>query len=1114
MDLNGNVCAGQCGQTDAMWSSGAAACGFRKMCCRDEANASRMSSSDSSSSSRDPGHPKPGRQSGNYAEIREHERGGGNPCDGTALNFNDENVWGPDGCDPCCDSLVDESAALFELNRGNNVCANCKTGVTVSLSPQLAACEKKSEDPKQNVSFKRCYDSINQMWRKSRCKRSIPGQKKCTKDRKRKEPHDHRCTFENCCGNCDTFVMELSGSDCEQLQNCHNLDFDPSNVYFEDCCCSPEPKPCSSNVSVHSVRRAHRVCANCTEPVKCCSPKEPKCDLCVSSKHCLQRVHFTKSRNSCCSFCSRKCSPSKASMFVEIGNSVADVRCLRSGQVFHLCNHSSESLGHGLARRESDPVKRKKSDLLKRSKSKKRSDAYEKHCSPNCKTHPGVIGRSYSDKIECPEKDCDGIERARDKKKASRKSAQTVSNCSVHQMFSHKSSAVCFDTTKTDCWQQCETHERSMWDEIRRRKLWLQDSCKNFLKTAAASINQLVKQTSKGKLLKKSAKRSCGSGACERRRDRDSDPSNRLIENVRRTEKDCNAHCCQNACCSYNEGPNTAGVPQCQKYDHCNYEQQRRADFGIRERGGSDSSDTTRKRNTSISTRNMSSNSSSYRGSSSSRNPGNAQRSTPPDSDRGRGRQGQPVLTTIDSTIQTSVTHSVIEPSSITQKSIAYQRRVRQVAQLDKTAANGQAGRSPTKQQPARALASATPRTLKTPVPEDPAAPSPKSTTTDSQIQCEIITQTEVRCAPRGKEVPVRVADSCACSAGPEVTAEEAPEEHTFRDVSTKGSKGSDTVHDISDLPGTEPAEAEVITVPAEGVDETIDVVSQEDEEVQMDETIVDVTDESEIATVEVTDDTEEITMVDTEGTTTEKPGEATVELSDDSAELTAVEVPDDSAEAPAIEALVVSDDATLVPEADATEVSATDTVDVSDETTKVTLVDAVGIADGGPAVSKSKMAISKETKEGRSYASINMQTSSTILTKILSEFQIGNTRKRILMSIKLQTARDGDTNSFTTDSNGTEVIEIDDKTKHTQTRSAPAAKSAPKRAKRPITVKPTTSKPGRTKEIIDQSQCVKPNSIAKEDQNRRGRSEWSTRNANGTYGYCSGNCGKEKPLK
>ncbi|XP_078052424.1 uncharacterized protein LOC144478431 [Augochlora pura] len=1111
MDLNGNVCAGQCGRTSAAWPGGAAACGFQKTCCREEANASRMSS-DSSSCSRDFEHRKAGRQSGNYAEIREHERGGGNPCDGTALNFNDANVWGPGGCDPCCDSLGDESAALFELNRGNNVCANCKTGVTVTLSPRHAACEKKSEDAKQSVSFKRCYDSINQMWRKSRCKRSISRQKKCTKQRNRKEP-DHRCTFENCCGNCDAYVMELSGSDCDQLQNCRNLDFDSSNVYFEDCCCSREPKPCSSNVSVHSVRRAHRVCPNCTEPVKCCSPKDPKCDLCMSSKHCLQRVHFTKSRHSCCSFCSRKCSPSKASMFVEIGNSVADVRSLRSGQVFHMCNHSSESLGHGLVRRESDPVKRKKSDLLKRSKSRKRSDAYEKQCNSNCRTHPGVIGRSYSDKIECPEKDCDGIERARDKKKASWKPAKTVSNCSVHQAFSHKASAVCFDTTKTDCWQQCETYERSMWDEIRRRKSWLQDSCKNFLKTAVASINQLVKQTSKGKLLRKCAKRSCGGEASKPGRDCDSNPSNCLGENICWTEKDCNAHCCRNACCSYSEDPNAAGVPQCQKYDHCSHAQRRCVEPLIRERGGSDSSDTNRKKNTSSSTRNISSNSSSYRGSSSSRNPNNAHRSSlTSDSDRGRVRQGQPVLTTIDSTIQTSVTHSVIEPSSITQKSIAYQRRVRrvrQVAQQDRGTTNGQTERQAVKQQPLRALGSSTPRTSKTPVPTpDSAASPPKSTTTDSQIQCEIITQTEVRCAPRGKEVPVQMADSCACSPRTEATAETAPEEYTFREASMTGSKGSDTVHDISELPDTEPAEAEVTVdesdVPAESVDDTTEV-SQEATEVA---------DEAEIATVEVSDDTAEITMVDTEGTATDELGETVVEVPDDSAELTVpVEVPDDSAEAQGTDTVEISDDSTLIPETDATVVSAIDNVEISDDSTKMTVLDAVATADGAPAVSKSKMAISKETKEGRSYASINMQTSSTILTKILSEFQIGNTRKRILMSIKLQTARDGDTNSFTTDSNGTEVIEIDDKTKHTQTRSAPAAKSASKRPKRPSSVKTTTSRPSRTKEIVDRSQCIKPSSHAREDQSQR-RSEWNARNANNNYGYCSGNCGKEKPLK
>ena len=50
----------------------------------------------------------------------------------------------------------------------------------------------------------------------------------------------------------------------------------------------------------------------------------------------------------------------------------------------------------------------------------------------------------------------------------------------------------------------------------------------------------------------------------------------------------------------------------------------------------------------------------------------------------------------------------------------------------------------------------------------------------------------------------------------------------------------------------------------------------------------------------------------------------------------------------------------------------------------------------------------SGEFEGGQNFVSVEMQTSSTILTKIVSEFQIGNKRKRILMSIKLQTTLDG----------------------------------------------------------------------------------------------------------
>lgn len=135
------------------------------------------------------------------------------------------------------------------------------------------------------------------------------------------------------------------------------------------------------------------------------SPQEGKCDFIIDdchtpSKHYLQRVHFAKyddppkKDHSSCSFCSRKCTPSKASLFVEIGESVADVCNLTSIQPYQ-CAESMESLKDCGARTVYGTVKKNRLDNL-RGKSKKRS---RPRCSPSCKGAPGSVARTRSDRI-------------------------------------------------------------------------------------------------------------------------------------------------------------------------------------------------------------------------------------------------------------------------------------------------------------------------------------------------------------------------------------------------------------------------------------------------------------------------------------------------------------------------------------------------------------------------------------------------------------------------------------------------------------------------------------------------------------------------------------------
>lgn len=215
-----------------------------------------------------------------------------------------------------------------------------------------------------------------------------------------------RCTFENCCGNCESYVMEIPRAGFDAYQNWLNLDFESeTNTCFEDCCCPRKTKAYSSNLSV----RAEKTYLTYEE--KSCSLEEPKCppESHGSGKLCMQRVHFTKPRHSSCSFCSRKCTPSKASLFVEIGESVADVCDLRLSQVLQLYDESTESLGCFAKRKEEPTVRRNKSDTLrKRSKSNKRADSAKK-CNPKCTTRPKPTEECFSERIasteQCLDKD-------------------------------------------------------------------------------------------------------------------------------------------------------------------------------------------------------------------------------------------------------------------------------------------------------------------------------------------------------------------------------------------------------------------------------------------------------------------------------------------------------------------------------------------------------------------------------------------------------------------------------------------------------------------------------------------------------------------------------------
>ena len=133
-----------------------------------------------------------------------------------------------------------------------------------------------------------------------------------------------------------------------------------------------------------------------------------------------------------------------------------------------------------------------------------------------------------------------------------------------------------------DCDQQCDTSDRSLWDDIRKGKIWsqMQDTYRNFVKVATTSISQLVKQSSKLKRSKKSGKctPTCKTAPLNSEKnniwsDR-CNPPDCFGEEMCWTEvtsdaKDSDAYDCQNVCCSFNETPNVTGLPVSEKCMYC-----------------------------------------------------------------------------------------------------------------------------------------------------------------------------------------------------------------------------------------------------------------------------------------------------------------------------------------------------------------------------------------------------------------------------------------------------------------------------------------------------------------------------------------------------------------
>nr|XP_034195177.1 uncharacterized protein LOC117611351 isoform X1 [Osmia lignaria]XP_034195180.1 uncharacterized protein LOC117611351 isoform X1 [Osmia lignaria] len=1091
------------------------------------------------------------RQSGNHGKICEHgkvESWRGSFSDGKTRNFNENNMSEYREQESRYDNYGNENdTAGFDVNGSNEPCGRCKSGfnVNVVLHQESPTNQKiNMVEPKYNVSFKRCCDENNKKWEQKRRKRSNPisltgsffnlsKMKKCKKqetnrskgssvqqktDGSDENSSNFRCTFENCCGNCESYIMEIPQDNLNAYQNWQNMEFEGGNTCFDECCCPREMKMYSSNLSLASSPQHEQCFVSYAETEKCCSfPIEAKCEFPSNepkepSKHCLQRVHFAKADNntrtnhSSCSFCSRKCTPSKASLFVEIGESIADVCNLRSAQVFQLCIDSKESLKNEQERKEQLSARKNMSDSSRERYKSKKQHGKNAKCSVNCKALPAAVTRSYSDRITSMERfDNQSVEERTEGSPCE----QTMRN--LKSSISFQESRDCRAQTESnmymnrktaDCNQQCEGIDHSVWEDIRKAKIWsqLQDTYKHLVKMATTSIYQIMKQSNK--LRKKYTKdRSKDREKCVPYMDRSETPNDywngTLIE-----LNNCDATYCGNVCCSLNENLNN-GLTECEQslYETCKVCQNGQeatslecsSCFGgpcdiqenmypcnegsptyqllptcgiVRERGGSDGpggSNQRRKVSNPNASRRPTQNGREQPGTSGNRRSTNPRNQTTRKmGSRAQERNEMPGYdqgTECNTMVIDMSTVRLIEPCDppCVTESVSYQKSIRAVRRREtysdaiverpssdrplpvkgKHVPMIEEAHSPVQPLPSPKEETKKPTRTSMLTPKKPdtrsnagqksksvAVTSPKvpkpegnnrnasvssnkrdstlkqrpitkaaekvdarSSLTAKKVQCEIIKNLRVTCG--NKDSKKLLEQLCLCN--PQGT----PVAPVFSEVQVTEETGNEVALPSPITADDAPESASL----EEEREETIPI--EEEESTPVEETYESISAEDKEETTHI-EEIEEITPVEEEEESTPVEEEEESTPVEEEKEITSVDEKEESIPEEEIEEETTEDTKEV-------QSTAIDTyAEKSEAITSITpLTDgAVNLQD--TAGTSKPMEFYREFKGGRNYVSVQMQTSSTILTKILSEFQVGNKKRQVLMNIKLRTTLDG----------------------------------------------------------------------------------------------------------
>ncbi|CAD1475376.1 unnamed protein product [Heterotrigona itama] len=987
-------------------------------------------------------------QGENYGEMCEHGRGSssyqGNCPDRNACDFTGQNILEHIGqLEPRCENYG-RDAIDCDASTSNDPCLNRNSGINVSVVSRQPPCHENFhiEKPTYNVSFKHCYDNNNskpdQKRRKSfsanngkprRSRKQEPSRYSAAQEQKAfnltceqtlvGHPSNFRCTFENCCGNCEPYVVRMQSNDCSSYEKWQN-DGSPKNGCLDDCCCPRDVKPYSSSVSV-----PQQSCVIYEETEANCDDRHAS-----TSKHCLQRVHFAKAESraktdhSSCSFCSRKCTPSKASLFVEIGESVADVCNLTSAR----CDESTEELLKGDAsRKESRTARGSKFESSRGRSGSKRNEPTR--CSSSCKGQPDAVGRAYSNSMDVQLDDYT-VEQMLEEPYCPELLAQ--SNVSFHELRDSRAQTeddMYVKRKTTGCSQQCETNEHSLLNDFRRQ---LQDTYKNFVRMATTSIGQIVKQSSKLKRSKKNVRDRSTCGTCTKdceetaRPDQcdQSETHNECMyeatcwrEIMNHESNNCDTHCCGNVCCD-----NDAGLPDCQMCRNDCWKRTRNAaeeqiQSGrkwhfyenpcnktpleelwyptydtARKKGGGDISPQKRKQPNSSKREGQSGAHGNRENSNSASQIVKQQQknsSTPQD------QQTERSTVSIDVSVQTGSIRAVVNPANgpYVAESTAFRKKVKTVKQGVENDGKSRPAKeepktskkqiaSPKKKPPSNPKYNSS----KSPKPEMSLRTGtnnpnmrdermdPESPLSGKAVQCMLLKEVRIICTSV-KDIPSQVVDMCTC-----VPKKDTISPGEAEDVSEA------IVESIE-----EPAERDVAApVTEDTVEESIPETSEKDEETTAEETATEEVPIEEAPTEEIPIEEAPMEEIPTQEAPIEEISVEEAPMEEALPEVTVSEVP---------ETTEPDDSAVGVPEP---------IVEEEEEEEEAPPSTITAIPDLDEVDPTAPIELSREFDGKRTNVSVQMQTSNTILTQILSEFQVGNKKRQILMSIRVHSNLEG----------------------------------------------------------------------------------------------------------